>query len=159
MFLLKRSTDLMNNSSRMSFLRQSMMDSALLWTLVLALSGLQLHATASPASTVQVRAGQDAVLQCPLLDASTTTSATTSTRASTLSWYRKAAGGGPQLLVTLGFMTGFVQKYGDGVGPEKISAAANGSLTLRNLDQNDSADYYCGISRGSENKPLTLTKK
>ncbi|XP_035809340.2 secreted immunoglobulin domain 1 [Amphiprion ocellaris] len=143
----------------MSLLSQLMMASVLLWVIVLALHGFHHHAATLPTSTVQVSVGEDAILQCPLMNTSnasttTTTTTTTTTAAptarSTLSWYRKAAGQGPQLLLTLRSSDGSNVRYGDGVGPDKVSAAADGSLLLRGSQQSDSAVYYCGISQGDE---------
>ncbi|XP_070764949.1 secreted immunoglobulin domain 1 [Enoplosus armatus] len=125
------------------------MESVLVCVVLLSLSGFQWgrHATALPASTVQVRVGEDTTLQCPLLDASNVSS--------TLSWYRKAAGQSPQLLLTFKSTNTSNVKYGSGVGPDKVSAAADGSLLLRGSQQSDSAVYYCGISWGDEQKNPT----
>ncbi|XP_035996691.1 secreted immunoglobulin domain 1 [Fundulus heteroclitus] len=112
--------------------------------LLFALSGVQQQAAALPASTLLVRVGEDATLQCPLLDASN------GTGPATLSWYRKATGHGPTLLVSISPANGSTLRYGDGVSPDKVSAAANGSLLLRGSEQSDSAVYYCGVSNGSE---------
>ncbi|XP_045898318.1 secreted immunoglobulin domain 1 [Micropterus dolomieu] len=124
------------------------MESLLVCLLLLSLGGS--HGAALPTSTVQVRVGEDATLQCPLLDASN------ASNASTLSWYRKAAGQSPQLVLTIRSTNTSNVKYGSGVGPEKVSAAADGSLLLRGSQQNDSAVYYCGISQGHDQK-MNLT--
>lgn len=112
------------------------------------------HAAALPASTVQVRVGEDATLQCPLLDASnaTTTPAATAAVPSTLSWYRKAAGQSPQLLLTFRSHNTSDVKYGSGVDPDKVSAAADGSLMVLGSQQSDSAVYYCGITQGDKQR-------
>lgn len=114
-------------------------------TWVCCVEGSQQRVTSLPSSTVQVRLGDDATLQCPLLDASDTTAAP-----STLSWYRKAAGQGPQLLLSFRSTNSSNMKYGTGVDPEKVSAAADGSLLLRGSQRSDSAVYYCSRSRGDE---------
>lgn len=114
---------------------------------VFCVEGFQQHVTGLPSSTVQVRVGDDATLQCPLLDASNTTAAP-----STLSWYRKAAGQGPQMLLSFRSTNSSNMKYGTGVDPEKVSAAADGSLLLRGSQRSDSAVYYCSMSRGHELK-------
>ncbi|KAG7234318.1 hypothetical protein INR49_005083, partial [Caranx melampygus] len=127
-----------------------MMVSALLLGLVLvSVGGLWggLQAAALPlVSTVQVRVGEDATLQCPLL------ASTRAVNNSTLSWYRKVEGGSPQLLLTIKSRDGFAVRLGTGVGPEKVSAAADGSLLLRRSDHKDSAVYYCGISQGGRTR-------
>ncbi|MEQ2220958.1 hypothetical protein ILYODFUR_010859 [Ilyodon furcidens] len=69
--------------------------------LLFALSGFQQQAAPLPASTILVRAGEDAVLQCPLLDGSNGTTASLAPGPATLSWYRKAAGHRPTLLLSL----------------------------------------------------------
>lgn len=99
------------------------------------------------ASTVQVRVGEDATLQCPLLDAS---DANPPAVPSTLSWYRMAAGRGPELLLSIRTSSSSNVKFGSGVGPDKVLAAADGSLLLRAPQRSDSAVYYCGISQGDE---------
>lgn len=98
--------------------------------------------------TVLVGVGEDATLHCPLLDGSNGTSDPADP--ATISWYRKAAGNGPTLLLSLSPANGSVVRYGDGVSPQKVSAAANGSLVLHGSEQSDSAVYYCGVSHGSE---------
>ncbi|GAA6226267.1 secreted immunoglobulin domain 1 [Lates japonicus] len=148
------------------------MASVLSCLILVSLCGLcwEHRVAALPASTVQVRVGEDATLHCPLLDTSTTTmtvNATTSSALSTssnLSWYRKAAGQSPQLLFSMRSSGGSRVKYGSGVRPDKVSAAADGSLLLRRSEQSDAAVYYCGLSRGQEprdrkQKPRRLTKK
>ncbi|XP_075344306.1 T cell receptor alpha variable 13-1 [Sparus aurata] len=124
-----------------------MMESVLVCVILLTVSCFQQHVTGLPSSTVQVRVGDDATLQCPLLDASNTTAAP-----STLSWYRKAAGQGPQMLLSFRSTNSSNMKYGTGVDPEKVSAAADGSLLLRGSQRSDSAVYYCSMSRGHELK-------
>ena len=104
-----------------------------------------------PASTIRVGVGENVTLQCPLLD---DLSATASTPPSIISWYRKAAGQGPKMLLTLMFSDRIRVKYGDGVHAEKVSASADGSLLLRGSEKRDSAVYYCGISRGSDREKL-----
>ncbi|XP_074383838.1 Ig kappa chain V-III region PC 2485/PC 4039 [Oreochromis niloticus] len=138
-----------------SFLSQLMMESLLVWVILLALSGLQNHAAVDPSSTIQVRLGENATLQCPLLDTSNFTVLTTTTAPTaptTLSWYRKAPGQGPQLLVSLKSMDRLKVKYGNGVPRSKVSIAADGSLVVQGSKQSDSAVYYCGISRGDDRK-------
>lgn len=99
------------------------------------------------------------MLQCPLLDGSNKTTASPRTVPATISWYRKEAGQGPMMLVSLSNANGSIVKYGDGVSPDKVSAAANGSLLLRASEESDSAVYYCGISHGSAlGKNSTLQK-
>uniref|UniRef100_A0A3Q4AYL2 Ig-like domain-containing protein n=1 Tax=Mola mola TaxID=94237 RepID=A0A3Q4AYL2_MOLML len=93
-------------------------------------------AAAPLASTVQVRVGEDATLQCPLLDIPA---------GAVLSWYRRAVGHGPELLLSIR-STGLVT-HGPGVGPDKVSAAADGSLLLRASQRSDAAVYYCSVSR------------
>ncbi|XP_051803318.1 secreted immunoglobulin domain 1 [Acanthochromis polyacanthus] len=138
----------------MSSLSQLTMESVLLWVIVLALHGFHHHVATLPTSTVQVSVGEDAILQCPLMNASNASKSTTAapTARSTLSWYRKPAGQGPQLLLTIRSSDGSHVRYGDGVGPDKVSATANGSLLLRGSQQSDSAVYYCGISQGDEHQ-------
>ena len=108
-----------------------------------------------PTSTVWVRVGEDARLQCPLLEVSDTTAASLEAPAAAptmVSWYRKLAGQGPELLLSLRSLNGSHVKYGDGVRPEKVWAAADGSLLLRGSEQSDSAVYYCGVSRGFDGR-------
>ncbi|KAL7397634.1 hypothetical protein ABVT39_025462 [Epinephelus coioides] len=136
------------------------MESLLVCLILLSVSGVWLEqpASALPASTVQVRVGENATLQCPLLDAfnASTTNASNTTAISaaysTLSWYRKTAGQSPELLLTIRPADESNVKYGAGVGPDKVSAAANGSLLLHNSEQSDSAVYYCGITQGEDPK-------
>ncbi|XP_054911411.1 secreted immunoglobulin domain 1 [Poeciliopsis prolifica] len=111
---------------------------------LLALSGFRVASL--PA--VLVGLGEDATLHCPLLDGSNGTG--DSADPATLSWYRKATGRGPTLLLSLSPANGSAVRYGDGVNPQKVTAAANGSLVLRRSERSDSAVYYCGVSHGSE---------
>ncbi|XP_069578535.1 secreted immunoglobulin domain 1 [Brachyistius frenatus] len=113
------------------------------WTLVFALSGFCCCVVAPPPPTVQVRVGEDAVLQCPLLAVSNVSSIP-----SVLSWYRTVPGRRPELLLSVRSSAGSALTYGDGLGPHKVSPAAGGSLLLRRSERSDSAVYYCGISRG-----------
>ncbi|XP_051231634.1 secreted immunoglobulin domain 1 [Dicentrarchus labrax] len=122
-----------------------MMASVLLCVILLSAAGFQQRAATLPAPTVQVRVGEDATLQCPLLDPSDGTR-------STLSWYRKAAGQGPQLLLSVRSSNSSNLKYGSGIDPDKVSAAADGSLLLHGSQRSDAAVYYCGISQGGEQK-------
>lgn len=96
--------------------------------------------------------GEDARLHCPLLDN------TCAVDNSTLSWYRKVEGGSPQLLLSIRSTDGSRVRLGTGLGPEKVSAAEDGSLLLRRSDHEDSAVYYCGISQGGEDKRPGLTE-
>ncbi|XP_044055937.1 secreted immunoglobulin domain 1 [Siniperca chuatsi] len=134
------------------------MESVLVCVILLSLSGFrgERRATALPAPTVQVRAGEDATLQCPLLDASNASSAAAP---STLSWYRKAAGQSPQLLLSFRSTNASSVKYGSGVGPDKVSAAADGSLLLRGSQRSDAAVYYCAISRGGRQKKKATRRR
>ncbi|XP_071328958.1 secreted immunoglobulin domain 1 [Trachinotus anak] len=127
-----------------------MMESVLVCLILVSLSGFRWghQASALPASTVQVRVGEDATLQCSLLDNSDATTTAAPPAASSLSWYRKVAGRSPQLLLTMKSSNSSLVKFGSGVGPEKVSAAADGSLLLRRSEHSDSAVYYCGISVG-----------
>ncbi|XP_050923755.1 secreted immunoglobulin domain 1 [Lates calcarifer] len=175
---MTRSAALKNSSSSSScFLSRLTMASVSSCLILVSLCGLcwEHRAAALPASTVQVRVGEDATLHCPLLDTSTTTSTTSTmtvntttssapSTSSNLSWYRKAAGQSPQLLLTMRSAGGSRVKYGSGVRPDKVSAAADGSLLLRRSEQSDAAVYYCGLSQGPEprdrkQKPRRLTKK
>uniref|UniRef100_UPI003D7D7FA4 Ig kappa chain V-III region PC 2154 isoform X2 n=1 Tax=Monopterus albus TaxID=43700 RepID=UPI003D7D7FA4 len=121
----------------------------------------QYPAAALPASTVQVRVGENATLHCPLLDNSTST-APTLNASSTLSWYRKVAGQSPELLLTVRSTDPSSVTYGSSVGPGKALAGANGSLLLHNSQHSDTAVYYCGISWGDQHKkpvPQQVTEK
>lgn len=100
-------------------------------------------------STVQVKVGQDATLQCPLLEAS---DANPIAGFSILSWYRKTAGGGPELLLSIRASGSFNMTFGSGFGPNKVSAAADGSLLLLAFQRRDSAVYFCSISQGDKNQ-------
>ncbi|KAF3690536.1 Immunoglobulin kappa variable 4-1 [Channa argus] len=149
------------SSSSSSFLCQLMMESVLLCLILVSLSGFQWkpYGAALPASTVQVKVGEDATLHCPLLDNSTITNTTSAPNASsTLSWYRKAAGQSPQLLITFRAADNSNVRYGSSVGPDKVSPAANGSLLLHGSEQKDSAVYYCGISQGDNANKKQLEK-
>lgn len=90
------------------------------------------------ASTVQVKAGEDAILHCPLMNGS-------HGALSTLSWYRQAAGRRPELL--LSFRTSYSSdvRFGSGFGPDKVAAGANGSLLLSTPQLSDTAVYYCSL--------------
>ncbi|KAM4547897.1 secreted immunoglobulin domain 1 [Odontesthes bonariensis] len=119
--------------------------------ILLALSGFQQLAAVPPASTVRVGVGENVTLRCPLLD---DLSATASTPPSVISWYSKAAGQGPRMLLTLMTSDRLRVKYGDGVRADKMSAAADGSLLLLGSEERDSAVYYCGRSRGAGREKL-----
>ncbi|KAK2835096.1 hypothetical protein Q5P01_015580 [Channa striata] len=137
------------------------MESVLLCLILVSLSGFQWkpRVAALPASTLQVKVGEDATMHCPLLDNSTTTNATSAPNASsTLSWYRKAAGQSPQLLFSFKATDTSTVRYGSGVRPDKVSPAANGSLLLRSSEQSDSAVYYCGISQGDKSNEKQFKK-
>ncbi|KAF6722038.1 Ig kappa chain V-III region VH [Oryzias melastigma] len=124
------------------------MESLHIWVILLALSGFQKPVLTMPTSTLWVRAGENATLYCPLLDAPQHTKS--SPTASIISWYRTAAGQGPQMLLTVGPSSTPNVKYGAGVRPEKVSAGVNGSLMLSGFQQNDSAVYFCGMSHGTK---------
>ncbi|XP_056234967.1 secreted immunoglobulin domain 1 isoform X2 [Seriola aureovittata] len=128
-----------------------MMESVLVCLILVSLSGFWWghQSAALPASSVQVRVGEDATLPCPLLDNATTAAPPAY---STLSWYRKVTGGSPQLLLTIRSTNSSNVTFGSGVGPDKVSATADGSLLLRRSEHSDSAVYYCGISQGKEPK-------
>lgn len=115
--------------------------------------GFQQHVLTMPTSTLWVRPGENATLYCPLLD--TLHRNKSSPTASTISWYRTAAGQGPQMLLTVMPSNTPNVTYGAGVCPGKVSVGVNGSLLLRGFQQNDSAVYFCGMSQGSkpEKKP------
>ncbi|KAM9761619.1 uncharacterized protein ACNS7B_003999 [Menidia menidia] len=138
------------------------MASVRICVVVLALSGFQRQAAALPVSTVQVRVGEDVTLQCPLLEASNATATTTPTPTAepggppTISWYRKAAGQGPMMLLSIVSRDASKLKYGAGVPRQKVSASADGSLLLRGSERRDSAVYYCGVSRGSDQGKQSL---
>lgn len=100
------------------------------------------------ASTVQVKAGEDAILQCPLMNGSNGV-------LSTLSWYRQAAGRGPELLLSLRTIYSSDVKFGSGFGPDKVSAGANGSLLLSTPQLSDTAVYYCSLSHKDTRGPWT----
>lgn len=106
--------------------------------------------------TVQVRPGQAAVLHCPLLAASggAATSPTSSpTSSPTLSWYRQVAEGrSPELLLALRTGPGGSNvRFGPGLGSDRLTATADGSLRLSAPQRSDTAVYYCSISlRGEE---------
>ncbi|XP_070688736.1 secreted immunoglobulin domain 1 isoform X2 [Pempheris klunzingeri] len=102
-------------------------------------------AAAPPYPTVQVRVGEDVTLQCPLL-------AAPPVAPSVLSWYRQTAGRRPQLLLSFRTADPSHARYGAGVRPLKVSAAADGSLLLRGSQRSDAAVYYCGISQGGGRK-------
>ncbi|KAM8875649.1 uncharacterized protein AB9W97_016321 [Spinachia spinachia] len=130
---------------------QWVMESLLLCLILLSFSSFrwELHAAAAlPASSVLVRAGEDATLQCPLLDASTSASSTNAS--STLSWYRTAEGRRPELLLAFESTNASDVKYGAAMGPGKVSAKADGSLLLLNATRDDSAVYYCAVTQGGE---------
>ncbi|XP_074930220.1 T cell receptor alpha variable 13-1 [Cottoperca gobio] len=133
-----------------------MMESVLVVLIFLSLSGLpRRHVAALPASTVQVRVGEAATLQCPLLNVTNASS--------TLSWYKKAEGQSPELLLSFRSADTSKVRYGPGVAPDKVSAAADGSLLLHDSEQSDSAVYFCGMTQGGEQKkkpmPLEHTGK
>lgn len=91
------------------------------------------------ASTVQVKAGEDAILQCPLMNGSYDV-------LSSLSWYRQVAGGRPELLLSLRTSYNSDVRFGSGFGPDKVAAGANGSLLLSTPQLSDTAVYYCSLS-------------
>ncbi|XP_040896744.1 secreted immunoglobulin domain 1 [Toxotes jaculatrix] len=163
---MKRSAGFQNSSS--SFLSQLMMESLLVCLILVSLSGFRWEhqAAALTDSTIQVRVGEDATLRCPLLDKSNASTIAVNSTITVLpvffnlSWYKKAAGQGPQLLLSVRSTDSSDVKYGSGVGPDKVSAAADGSLLLRRSELSDSAVYYCGISQGEEpqNKPPPQTQ-
>ncbi|XP_067454188.1 secreted immunoglobulin domain 1 [Thunnus thynnus] len=125
-----------------------MMKSLLVCLLLLSLSGFRWERCAA-ARTIQVRVGENATLQCPLLAGSTSSP-------STLSWYRKVAGLSPQLLLSFRTTNTSNVTFGSGVRSEKLSVSSNGSLLLRGSEQSDSAVYYCGISLGQEKEKKKL---
>ncbi|XP_075209513.1 T cell receptor beta variable 12-5 [Parambassis ranga] len=140
----------------MCLLRQLMMASLQLCMVLVCLCGRRLFApalpAALPASIVQVRVGQDVALQCPLLDAQTNTTSAAPAGPSTLSWYRKAAGRGLELLLTFRSSNTSDVKYGGAVRPDRVSAAADGALLLHGSEHSDAAVYYCGVSQGDDSK-------
>lgn len=115
------------------------------------LKGLQGEQCVPPlmVPTVQVKVGEDATLQCPLLDAF---DANPNAGFSILSWYRKTAGGGPELLLSIRASGSPNMTFGLGFGPDKVSAAADGSLLLLAFQRRDSAVYFCSISQGGKHR-------
>ncbi|XP_078101040.1 uncharacterized protein LOC144513739 [Sander vitreus] len=97
-------------------------------------------------SGVLVRVGENVTLRCPLLDAAD--APPPCSRKWTVSWYRKCAGRRLQLLLSVRCAAAFDVAYGAGLSPEKVSAAADGSLLLTNSSQSDSAVYYCSMTQG-----------
>lgn len=91
------------------------------------------------ASTMQVKAGEDAILQCPLMNGSYGVP-------SILSWYRQAAGRRPELLLSLRTSYSSDVRFGSGFGPDKVAAGANGSLLLSTPQLSDTAVYYCSLT-------------
>lgn len=107
--------------------------------------------------TVQVRPGQAAVLHCPLLTASggaasSFTSSLTPTSSSTLSWYRQVGEGrSPELLLALRTGPGGSNvRFGPGLGSDRLTATADGSLRLSAPQRSDTAVYYCSLSLRAE---------
>nr|XP_046248471.1 secreted immunoglobulin domain 1 [Scatophagus argus] len=129
-----------------------MMESVLVCLMLLSAGGVvrRHDAAALLVSTMRVRVGEDATLHCPLLAASNAT--TNTTVPSTLSWYKRTAEQGPQMLLSIRSNDSSNVKYGSGFSPEKVSATANGSLLLHASQRSDSAIYYCGITHGDERK-------
>uniref|UniRef100_A0A8D3B3Q7 Ig-like domain-containing protein n=1 Tax=Scophthalmus maximus TaxID=52904 RepID=A0A8D3B3Q7_SCOMX len=89
----------------------------------------------------QTGIGEEATLRCPLLAGAALTGS------ASLSWYRKRAGRSPELLLTL---SSSQVRRGADVQPDKVSAAADGSLRLRRLELSDTAAYYCSVTEGAE---------
>ncbi|XP_041647274.1 secreted immunoglobulin domain 1 [Cheilinus undulatus] len=117
---------------------------------------LSQHVPALPASTLHVRVGENITLHCPLLNTTNTTATTAAPpdlslhglAPSTISWYRKPEGQGPQLLLSFRSTNRSEVTYGTGICSDKISAAANGSLRLHGSQSNDTGVYFCGVSQG-----------
>ncbi|KAM7388153.1 hypothetical protein PAMP_024351 [Pampus punctatissimus] len=124
-----------------------MMDFLQVCVLLLSLSAFRWERCTATLA-VQVRVGEDVTLQCPLL----VSSSTSLSPPSTLSWYRKAAGLSPQLLLSFRTTGTPNVTFGSGVCPEKLSVSSDGSLLLRDSKQSDSAVYYCGVTHGQEHK-------
>ncbi|XP_039667389.1 secreted immunoglobulin domain 1 [Perca fluviatilis] len=101
---------------------------------------------APPAPGVLVRVGENATLRCPLLDAAEAPPQEAAKW--TVSWYRKWAGRPPQLLLSFRLTAASNVTYGAGLGPEKVSAAADSSLLLTDSTHGDSAFYYCSMTQG-----------
>ncbi|KAM3619683.1 uncharacterized protein V6R79_011911 [Siganus canaliculatus] len=148
------------------------MESVLVGLILVALSGFwcEQPVAALTTPTVQMKVGEEANLQCPLLDASITTTNITTVYITTanitinvtlltLSWYRKTAEHGPEMLLSFRVANSSHVKYGIGISPQKVSAKADGSLLLHSLQHNDSAVYYCGISQGDGQKDNKVTLK
>lgn len=78
--------------------------------------------------------GEDVSLRCPLLE----------TSSGTLSWYRKVPGRSPELLLSTRGSSGV--RFGPGFGPDRVQAAADGSLVLAAAQRSDSGLYFCSFS-------------
>ncbi|XP_068175849.1 secreted immunoglobulin domain 1 isoform X4 [Antennarius striatus] len=120
------------------------MASALVCLMLLSVSG----ATVPPASTVKVRVGEDATLQCPLLDANSPSS-----RADppTISWYRVAPGQSPQLLLSIRSTD---VRPGPGGEAGRFTGGPDGSMRLSASRRSDSAVYYCSITEGRQQEEM-----
>ncbi|KAM3876300.1 secreted immunoglobulin domain 1 [Diretmus argenteus] len=88
--------------------------------------------------TLKVKVGDDATLQCPLMDSS---------RLATVSWYRQTAGRSPLLVLSYHLTNTSAVTYGPGVHPNKFTARVDGSLLLHGSEESDSALYFCGLTK------------
>ncbi|XP_060889955.1 secreted immunoglobulin domain 1 [Labrus mixtus] len=129
------------------------MESEVIFVILISVCGV---CSALPASTLHVRVGDEVTLHCPLLDTDNTTTAAPALLSPappgpapfTISWYRKRTGQRPQLLLSFRSTNRSDVKYGAGIRPDRVSAAADGMLRMLGSQQSDAAVYYCGISQG-----------
>ncbi|NWY22922.1 HV03 protein, partial [Aphelocoma coerulescens] len=67
-------------------------------------------------------------------------------------WYRQAPGGSPQWISSISYGTSSIENYGAAVkGRAKISrdnSRSEAYLSLRPLQPQDSARYFCAVARG-----------
>ncbi|KAI1230243.1 hypothetical protein IHE44_0010208 [Lamprotornis superbus] len=69
-------------------------------------------------------------------------------------WYRQSRGGNPEWVSFVNYDSGTVEDYGAAVkGRAKISrdnSRSEAYLSLRSLQAQDSARYFCAVTRGQE---------
>ncbi|KAF4083474.1 hypothetical protein AMELA_G00141590 [Ameiurus melas] len=102
---------------------------------------------------ISVKQGKNVTIICPLK---------TKKNIGVMTWYKQNSGQGVQLLLNYNFTVPPHVRYGEGINPHKYVVLpktrprAHYRLRIINVEEKDTATYYCGYSKknqGNKNMP------